>query len=409
MVNSILIITSFLPYPIRSGGDQAQFNMIDELRKKYSIGIVFPVNRDNRSEDIKALLSVWPEVKLFPFPLYSQYTHLPFFIQKARKLLNRYLSRYWKKAKINEILDSTDFLLSHSYLRFITKAKAEMKAEIIQVEFIQNLNIGKYLPEGIRKIFVHHEIGFVITDRVLGNIPLTVRQKERKEKKKCHEMARLNSFDSIVTLTETDKSILVEAGVKRPIFVSPAAVNAKELEYSGWDGSIVFVGSYSHSPNREGLDWFLSEVVPFIDWESYPQTQLKIIGLGWPSSYERNYNGLQVLLSGYVNDLSEHMAHSIMVVPVLVGSGMRMKILDAAALSVPYVSTAVGAEGLDFADGDSCLIGDCAEEFAQALVKLMSDGLLRKTIAINSHRLFLEKYSLHALVEKREVVYKTIT
>ena len=88
---------------------------------------------------------------------------------------------------------------------------------------------------------------------------------------------------------------------------------------------------------------------------------------------------------------------------------MRMKILDAAALSVPFVSTNVGVEGLDFADRNSCLIGDCAEEFAQALVTLMNDGILRKTIAINSHRLFLEKYSLHALVGKREVVYKAIT
>lgn len=408
-MKSILIITSFLPYPIHSGGEQAQFNMIEALKGNYKIGIVFPVNRDNRPEDVKALSNIWPEVRMFPFPWWKQYTYLPFLAQKARKFINRHLSSFWKKSKADDVLGETDFLVSKSYLRFVRRATMAMKADVIQVEFIQNLNIGKYLPEGIKKIFVHHEIGFVITDRSLEKMSLTERQQARRERKKHQEIARLNQYDGIVTLTETDKDVLENAGVTRPIFVSPAAVNTKEMAYEGWSGNLVFIGGYHHRPNQEGIDWFLSEVVPRIDWKHYPQARLKMIGLGWPLSYERDFNGLHVQLLGYVDDLSEHAACGIMIVPILTGSGMRMKILDAAALSVPFVSTNVGVEGLDFADRNSCLIGDCAEEFAQALVTLMNDGILRKTIAINSHRLFLEKYSLHALVGKREVVYKAIT
>jgi len=407
-MKSILIITSFLPYPIHSGGEQAQFNMIEALRGNFKIGIVFPVNRDNRAEDIKALSDIWPEVQLFPFPWWRQYTYLPFLIQKARKFVNRHLSSFLKKSKAYDILGETDFLVSRSYLRFVRRAKEMMEADIIQVEFIQNLNIGKYLSEGIKKIFVHHEIGFVIADRALDGISLTNRQQARKERKKRQEIARLNQYDGIVTLTEIDKDILEYAGVKRPIFVSPAAVNTKEMAYGGWNGNLVFIGGFGHHPNQEGIDWFLSEVAPLIDWSQYPQTRLKMIGLGWPLSYERDFNGLRAQVLGYVDDLSEFAARSIMIVPIITGSGMRMKILDAAALSVPFVSTTVGAEGLDFADGESCMIGDDAKNFAEALFKLMSDDMLRKTMAINAHQLYQEKYSLQALVKKRETVYQTI-
>lgn len=405
-MKSILIITSFLPYPIHSGGEQAQFNMIEALRKNCKIGIIFPLNRDNRVADVEALSSLWPEVRLFPFPLISQYTHTPFLIQKARRFLYKKLLH--KVSLVKDALDRTDFLTSKAYVDFINKAIAETKPDIIQVEFIQNLNIGGLLPKSLKKIFVHHEIGFVMTDRMLKNVSLTNKQQNKKKQKKRQEIARLNQYDGIITLTETDKDVLEKSGVKPPIYVSPAAVNTREKEYDGWNGLIVFVGGYYHRPNQEGMDWFLREVTPCVDWSKYPQTQLKIVGLGWPTSYEGNFNGLTVHLTGYVDDLSEHVSRTLMIVPLLTGSGMRMKILDASALSVPFVSTPVGAEGLNFSDGDTCMIADGAIDFANALEKLMNDHSLREAIARKAHHLFKENYSLQSLVERRKEIYKVV-
>lgn len=405
-MKSILIITSFLPYPIHSGGEQAQFNMIEALRKNCKIGIIFPLNRDNRVADVEALSSLWPEVRLFPFPLISQYTHTPFLIQKARRFLYKKLLH--KVSLVKDALDRTDFLTSKAYVDFINKAIAETKPDIIQVEFIQNLNIGGLLPKSLKKIFVHHEIGFVMTDRMLKNVSLTNEQQNKKKQKKRQEIARLNQYDGIITLTETDKDVLEKSGVKPPIYVSPAAVNTREKEYDGWNGLIVFVGGYYHRPNQEGMDWFLREVTPCVDWSKYPQTQLKIVGLGWPTSYEGNFNGLNVHLTGYVDDLSEHVSRTLMIVPLLTGSGMRMKILDASALSVPFVSTSVGAEGLNFSDGDTCMIADGAIDFAKALEKLMNDHSLREAIARKAHHLYKENYSLESLVERRKEIYKVV-
>lgn len=407
-MKSILIITPFLPYPIRSGGEQAQFNVIETLRSIYKIAIIFPINRDNNPSDVEALSALWPEVRFYPFPLRNQYLYLPFLIQKVRKFVNRYFSPFKNNAHIKEALDHTDFLTSKRYRHYIDNAISETNPDIIQVEFIQNLNIVEFLPKDVKNVFIHHEIGFVITERKLKDVPLTNKQQQRKSHKKLLEIARLNQYDNVITVSEMDKQILSDSGVNVPVYVSPSAVNTPVKEYEGWMKYLVFLGGYNHWPNHEGVDWFLSEIVPLICWENYPQVELKIIGAGWAHTYDGTYHGLKVRPVGYVDDLAINVFGSIMIVPLLTGSGMRMKILDAAALSVPFVATSVGVEGLDFTDGESCVIGNKPIEFANALKKLMEDGKFREAIANNAHQLYLERYSLSALISKRHSIYEKI-
>ena len=98
-----------------------------------------------------------------------------------------------------------------------------------------------------------------------------------------------------------------------------------------------------------------------------------------------------------------------MIVPILTGSGMRMKILEGAALGLPVITTSVGVEGLDFPDKEACLIANSPKEFAQALVNLMRDRVLRKQLATQAQQIFEQKYSKKAQTEKRNNVYKEIT
>jgi glycosyltransferase involved in cell wall biosynthesis len=99
---------------------------------------------------------------------------------------------------------------------------------------------------------------------------------------------------------------------------------------------------------------------------------------------------------------------AVMIVPLLSGSGMRVKILQAFALAKAVVSTKIGAEGIECMDGENILIADSPEDFLSAIGKLVTDESLRKKIGRNSHRLFMEKYSSEKIA--REVIgfYKSI-
>jgi len=407
-MKSLLIITPFLPYPIRSGGEQAQYNVIENLRNSYHISLVFPINKDNQPRDIRQLAQKWENVRFYPFPLKDQVLYLPFLFRKLGKALNRYLNPSQRMATVIQALDNKDFLLTKKYRRFLAEVISENKPDIIQVEFLPNLNVVECLPKEIKKVFIHHELGFVIIDRTLKNYVLTQRQQRKVIQKKELEILRLKQYDSVISLTDKDKQLLLNSGVEVPIYVSPGAVNTSVRPYNGWNKKIVFIGGYNHWPNHEGMDWFLSTVTPLVRWADYPETELLIIGAGWPQTYGRNYNGLQVKLLGFVDDLASFAYGCIMIVPVLTGSGMRMKILDAAAMSVPFVATSVGAEGLDFVDGESCVIGNEPSEFAKALSSLMEKDTLRKTIATQAHELYLKKYSLPALMKNRQAIYEEI-
>jgi glycosyltransferase involved in cell wall biosynthesis len=106
-----------------------------------------------------------------------------------------------------------------------------------------------------------------------------------------------------------------------------------------------------------------------------------------------------------VEHLEDKAYGSIMVVPILSGSGMRMKILEGAALSMPIITTTVGVEGLDFAHGESCLIADTPQEFAEAIHRLCQDASLREKLARNAQAVYTQQYSATQLSKTREQVY----
>lgn len=394
---NITIITNVFPYPLKSGGAQAQFNMIDVLRKKHNISIVFTEDGSNRISAMHSLQELWPEVKFFPFRYVRQMLYWPFLRDKAVRAFKLKFMHGNPRFQVERALKPYGVYFSGDYRRFINNVIRETKADMVQVEFFPCLGAVECLPRDVKKIFIHHEIRFVRNRRLLGNIEMTEREKALEAEVKATEIRRLNMYDAIVVLTGTDRGILERNGVEVPVLVSPAAVNAKKLPYKEWTGDILFIGGYGHIPNKEGIDWFISQVSGKLNFE----LPLKIVGSGWPSSYDKG----NVKLMGFVERLDDVAPGTIMIVPILTGSGMRMKILEAAAMNVPFITTSVGVEGLDFKDGESCLVADTPEDFASALTRLVEDSSLRKKLAEGASKVFEDKYSVSALSGRRDDIY----
>ena len=114
---------------------------------------------------------------------------------------------------------------------------------------------------------------------------------------------------------------------------------------------------------------------------------------------------LTVKTYGYVEDLSPVLRGSIMIVPILSGSGMRMKILEAAANSVPIITTTVGVEGLDFENEVSCLIADTPQEFAGAIDSLVGDKALCRRLGESANNVYRTKYTAKILAQVRNELY----
>jgi glycosyltransferase involved in cell wall biosynthesis len=153
------------------------------------------------------------------------------------------------------------------------------------------------------------------------------------------------------------------------------------------------VGLFDYQPNADGLRWFLSEVWPSVRTLE-PGAQLRVIGLDGEDVVGTNAPaGVRAL--GFVDDLEGTLADlSVLVTPLRVGGGTRLKILEAFAHRIPMVSTTVGAEGLDVSDGRELLLRDDAEAFARGIVDVHRERVLRQRLVDNATRLYEARYTV---------------
>ncbi len=164
--------------------------------------------------------------------------------------------------------------------------------------------------------------------------------------------------------------------------------------------TILFVGSLCYTPNVEGICWFVNEVLPLIRAQE-PDAQLLIVG-----SYPReDVIKLQdqdgVKLHQNVLEVRDYYAQSaVVIVPVRIAGGTRIKILEAGLLGRPVVSTSIGAEGLGLKSGEQCLVADSREDFAQACVSILRDQSLGESLADQNWDFVSQNYSLETVESK---------
>lgn len=401
---NITIITSLFPYPLNSGGAQAQYNIIDVLRKTCNISIVFPVNGKNKPEALTLLRRKWPEVTFCPYSYACQLRDMFFLRDKIVRAFNLFFRRDNENFQMDRIIKPYGFSYGNDFISFVNEIIKSQRTDIVQIDFYPYLHLVNYLQCGSAKtIFIHHEIRFVRNTRLLKPFRMTESYERQYEQVKQEEINDLNRFDKVVTLTEVDKAILQKSGVNVGICVSPAAVNTPVLKYKGWNGHFVFVGGVKHIPNKEGMDWFVDNVASLLRF----RIVLDMIGVGWTdSSY--SHDNVDFRAHGFVENLQDVAYGSIMIVPILSGSGMRMKILEAAAMGIPFITTSVGVEGIDMKNMESCLIADTPEDFAAAMEMLISDEALRGTLTSNAHAVYKKNYSVAALAGRRSEIYKSL-
>lgn len=402
---NILILTPYLPFPLNSGGAQGMFNMIDQLRHKHHYTMVISAGPTNTEDNKAALQELWPEVDIIYYPFWKQLLCPSFLYEKMRRVLLRKLMPNSRRLAVEMATRPYGEWFSSQHVNFVKDIIQQKHIDLIQVEFYECLPWAAHLPAtDNKKLFIHHELGFMRKERLLADIPLSDDDRERLAESKRTEFRHLELYDAVVTVTETDKNILKGEGLKTPVFVSPSAINTTSCPYSVAPGQLTFVGGHGHLPNKEGIDWFVSHVAPLLKEEHFT---LNLIGKSWPAAYSE-CKDVKIMLRGFVEKLADVVSGNIMIVPILSGSGMRMKILEGAAMSMPIVTTTVGVEGLEFKDGESCLVADTPADFANAIKRLCDDPVLRKTLGENANKVFAAKYHPSVLAAVRDSIYEEL-
>src|SRR5580698_2165246 len=169
--------------------------------------------------------------------------------------------------------------------------------------------------------------------------------------------------------------------------------------------TLLFLGSFRHLPNQEALTWFLREVFPKVRAEE-PRARVVIIGSDPPARHSLP-EAEAIDLIGFVDDVREPLQrYALFVCPILSGSGVRVKLLEAFAAGIPVVSTRLGAEGLADKDGDLCALADDPQDFADRVVELLNDPVKAADMAARARAEIVEHRDTNAMAERLIASYR---
>lgn len=399
-MKNILFIANLVPCPLDNGGKIKTFTSIKILSQKYTVDLLCFYEREDEYEAGKMLEPYCRSIKMLPIRVTTK-EHTKYIIYQAIKTLfspvplNVY--KYHKEIMEDAICDFMrrykyhivyfNILQVYSYKKMIKALDPNIKF-ILDAQNCETLILQRYYKETkniIKKIYLYIET-------------------LKLEKYECRAV---KDVDKLILLSNEDR-LELEKLCKRKLKcdIIPIAVNPPEkikcIEKKNINKplNILFLGTLTWAPNNEGIIWFLEKVMPRLE-QVLDDFKLYIVGKNPGKRVcELASKNSHIELTGYVESVDVYFEKcDLMIVPLFIGSGQRVKIIESFSKGMPVISTSIGAEGLEYIDGETILIADDAESFLDKIVK-STDIELRKKLSVNGKRMYQKNYSIEAISGK---------
>lgn len=286
---------------------------------------------------------------------------------------------------------------------FAEKLKEILSREKFDVVQLESLYLTPYLPI-IRKyspatvVLRAHNVEHEIWERVAENSnPLKKWYLQKiTPRLRTYETDHLNEYDLVVGISRRDLEQFRALGLKKPSTVAPIGLDCRD--YVADDSSfhrplsLSFIGSLDWMPNQEGLQWFIEEIWKPRLAPAFPDLTFHIAGRTAPR-WLRELRVERVHFHGEVPSSPDFLnQHSVMVVPLLSGGGMRAKILEGLALGKVVLSTSLGMEGIEAEHGNQCLLADSPDEWVEAVRWCYAQGGQLSGLGHRARNFCVERY-----------------
>ncbi len=312
-------------------------------------------------------------------------------------------------------------LTGQSSFRFISHQREIQRAidrvlewdrfDIIQTEFPM---MGSFkLESDAARIVDEHNVEYENFRRMYVNSRSLLRKAHyylESVKMYREEIDSCRRQDALFVTSLRDKEILDADLPGVPKYVIP---NGVDMEYFRRDDappdphSIVFSGMMGYVPNYDGMMYFLDSIFPRI-LRDLPDTRIMIVGMQPPKELRARASD-RVVITGFVDDVRPYLSRaSLYVVPLRMGSGTRLKILEAMSMRVPIVTTSIGCEGIAVTHGESLFIEDDPACFAERAIQILRDGELRRRLVSKGYELVRTRYDWSIIGQSVDIAYRHI-
>jgi polysaccharide biosynthesis protein PslH len=402
---SILFISHLPPSPPRFGAQARMHGLMTHLARRHDLTAISLVSEEFDVEGCRrAMLEYCREVALVPYP--TARTGLAKRTLQLRSLASRHSFEYhyYTVPALQPVLD---------------RLQASSRFDVVNLEFPYLAHFQmRGSPPGTPPppvVVDSHEIAYDMVRQFARSSPSLGRKAYGAlnwRKLRREELSAYRSADGVyVCSADDERRVLAELPSARTVVIP----NAADVEFfqprpsdPAADGrTLVYFGLMSTLPNIDGVLWFLKDIWPRIS-AARPEARLKVLGKGAPPSVLA-HAGPRVEMVGFVEDLRPHLASAAaLVVPLRLGGGTRLKIVEGMAMRKAIVSTTLGAEGIEAVPETHLLIADDAADFAAAVVRLLDDSGLAARLGAAARKLAVERYAWSVAALRLEGFYREI-
>lgn len=404
MRDSLLMLSQCLPYPPHSGVANRTFNILVQLQRAFDVHLV-AFSRRNHQPDAAARADARDRLAQLVTAVYE-----PAPIASERSGLTRTINH------LRSVVTFRPYTLYDYRSVLFSRALAEIQMAKPVMVHMDSLDLYGWISRlpGVPLAVTHHSVeSDLLRSRArrmaLPPVRAYVRYQaalmEAVEQRVCREV----DLNVMMSDIDADKLRALVPGVRTTIVPNGVDITYfSPREGPGELGRVLFLGPTYMYPNRDAIEWFIASM-----WEAVcaavPGARLHLVGKNTPGDRKRFENCQAVQCHGYVTDVRPHLAAAACsVVPIRVGGGTRLKILDAWAAGTPVVSTSVGCEGLAVEDGTNILVRDDPDAFASAVIQVLRDPGLQLRLAAAGRRTVEQLYSWSAIGDRLIEAYQKL-
>lgn len=402
----ILQLCNKPPLPMIDGGCIAIHNIASGLLKRNTtVEIDKQIQLD--------ILTVSTEKHPFLIDAYSQE-----FIEQT------HIDGVFVDTRVN-IIDAFSALVtsdSYNVSRFFStdfdrKLVERLTANQYDIVHLESLFMTPYIStirrmSGAKIVLRSHNLEHLIWERLAnttGNTAKRMYLNHLASKLKTYEKKTINEVDGIAAISFEDTNRFQEFKCKVPLITIPFGIDLEKYQYQEKQKqtftNLFHIGAMNWAPNKEAINWLLDEIWPEL---SKLNVQLHLAGRETPDSLKKLADE-KLKVHGDVDSAIDFMnQNDVMVVPLLSGSGMRVKIIEAMALGKVVITTSVGGEGIDYINGEHLLIADTPVEFVNHIHQLLENNNKGIAISKNARKLVEEKYNNSDIIENLMSFYQSL-
>ncbi|MBB5635852.1 glycosyltransferase involved in cell wall biosynthesis [Pedobacter cryoconitis] len=394
-----LILSNRVPFPPNSGYPIVVYNTMKGL---LNLGVditLFSINTNKHRVDVDDIYD----------PVYDQIKFHSFDLDTEVNLWGAFFNIFSNESyNVSRFYDDDAAKLLENILR-------ENEFDIIQFEglfVVPYLDVVKTNSKA-KLIYRAHNIVFDVWERLANSERFTPRRKYLQflsRRLKIYETEQINRFHQIFAISQPDRLSILSFGCEIGIEVFPVALDFEKytIDQSKTSFPTLFhLGAMDWRPNKEGLEWFIEEIWPDIEKLS-SELRFYVAGKSMPQHFY-DYDSDNLVVEGEVFDAIEFMnSKAIMIVPLLSGSGMRVKIIEGMAMKKCIIATTYAAEGLNCENGKDILIADTADEFYRCILQCITHPNRWREIGENARRTAERDHNLSTISLRMLNVYERL-